>query len=77
MAAQWLRSGTLPDLTVPNLPVDGAPAPTFFGAYGQWMVTPPPSWDDVAWLREQWGAGRSCSRASPGSTTPSGPWTRA
>ncbi len=29
--------------------------PTFFGAYGQWMGTPPPSWEDVAWLREQWG----------------------
>jgi L-lactate dehydrogenase (cytochrome) len=29
--------------------------PTFFGAYGEWMGTPPPSWDDVAWLREQWG----------------------
>jgi isopentenyl diphosphate isomerase/L-lactate dehydrogenase-like FMN-dependent dehydrogenase len=39
---------------VPNLPVDGAPAPTFFGAYGQWMQTPPPSWEDVAWLRAQW-----------------------
>ena len=53
--AQWLRAGTLPDLTVPNLPVGGAPAPTFFGAYGQWMGTAPPSWDDVAWLRAQWG----------------------
>jgi len=53
--AQWLRAGTLPDLTVPNLPVGGAPAPTFFGAYGQWMASAPPSWDDVAWLRTQWG----------------------
>ena len=44
-----------PDLTVPNLPVGGAPAPTFFGAYGQWMGTAPPSWEDVAWLRTQWG----------------------
>jgi len=50
----WLRSGAIPALTVPNLPVGGAPAPTFFGAYGQWMQTPPPSWDDVAWLRAQW-----------------------
>jgi L-lactate dehydrogenase (cytochrome)/glycolate oxidase len=33
----------------------GTPAPTFFGAYGGWMQTPPPSWADVAWLREQWG----------------------
>ena len=22
-------------------------------AYGTWMGTPPPSWDDVAWLRER------------------------
>ena len=50
----WLRTGSIPGLTVPNLPVGGAPAPTFFGAYGQWMQTPPPSWDDVAWLRSQW-----------------------
>jgi heme/flavin dehydrogenase (mycofactocin system) len=50
----WLKTGTIPDLTVPNLPVGGAPAPTFFGAYGQWMQTPPPSWEDVAWLRSQW-----------------------
>jgi isopentenyl diphosphate isomerase/L-lactate dehydrogenase-like FMN-dependent dehydrogenase len=50
----WLRNGVVPDLTVPNLPVGGAPAPTFFGAYGQWMQTPPPSWEDVAWLRAQW-----------------------
>jgi heme/flavin dehydrogenase (mycofactocin system) len=52
---QWIRSGAIPGLTVPNLPVGGAPAPTFFGAYGQWMATTPPSWEDVAWLREQWG----------------------
>jgi pre-mycofactocin synthase len=50
----WLRSGAIPDLTVPNLPVGGAPAPTFFGAYGQWIQTTPPSWEDVAWLRSQW-----------------------
>jgi len=50
----WLRTGAVPDLTVPNLPVGGASAPTFFGAYGQWMATPPPSWEDVAWLRSQW-----------------------
>ena len=33
----------------------GRPAPTFFGAYGEWMRTPPPTWEDLAWLREQWG----------------------
>src|ERR1700761_304563 len=51
---KWLRGGEIPDLTVPNLPVGGAPAPTFFGAYGQWAATKPPSWEDVAWLRAQW-----------------------
>jgi len=51
---QWARTGHFPDLTVPNLPVGGAEPPTFFGAYGQWMGTPPPSWEDVAWLRSQW-----------------------
>ncbi len=50
----YLRTGHLPDLTVPNLAAGGQPAPGFFGAYGQWMGTPPPSWDDVAWMREQW-----------------------
>jgi hypothetical protein len=39
-----------------------APAPTFFGAYAQWMASAPPSWDDVAWLREQWG-GPVCGAA--------------
>jgi L-lactate dehydrogenase (cytochrome)/glycolate oxidase len=52
---EWARVGHFPDLTVPNLPVGGAPTPTFFGAYGQWMASAPPSWDDVAWLRSEWG----------------------
>ena len=51
--------------------------PTFFGAYGEWMQTPPPSWEDVAWLREQWGGPVHAQRASPGSTTPNGRSTRA
>jgi isopentenyl diphosphate isomerase/L-lactate dehydrogenase-like FMN-dependent dehydrogenase len=32
----------------------GETAPSFFGAYGEWIQTPPPSWDDVAWLRKHW-----------------------
>jgi len=52
---EWLRHGGLPDLTVPNMAAPGEPAPTFFGVYGEWMQTPPPTWDDLAWLREQWG----------------------
>jgi pre-mycofactocin synthase len=54
--ASFARTGKLPDLTVPNMALPGGPAPTFFGAYGEWMQTPPPTWDDVAWLRAQWAA---------------------
>ncbi len=50
----WARSGGLPRLTVPNMALPGEQAPTFFGAYGEWMQTAPPSWEDLAWLREQW-----------------------
>jgi pre-mycofactocin synthase len=53
--ASYARTGRPPQLTVPNLALPGEQPPTFFGAYGQWLQTPPPSWDDVAWLREQWG----------------------
>lgn len=52
---KYARSGRLPDLTVPNLRPSGGRAPTFFGAYGEWMQTTPPTWDDVKWLREEWG----------------------
>ena len=56
---RWLldfaKTGKVPDLTAPNLADAGGPAPTFFAAYGEWMQTPLPTWDDIAWLREQWG----------------------
>ena len=56
--ARWMyqfgRTGQIPDLTAPNLAPPAGPAPTFFAAYYEWMQTPPPSWDDVAWMREQW-----------------------
>jgi heme/flavin dehydrogenase (mycofactocin system) len=50
----WARTGRLPGLTVPNMAVGGQPAPTFFAAYGQWMQSPLPTWDDIAWMGEQW-----------------------
>ncbi len=50
----WLKTGAVPDLTVPNMALAGEAAPTFFEAYGQWMQTSPPAWDDLRWLREQW-----------------------
>ena len=52
--ARWARAGGPPPLTVPNMALPGQPAPTFFGAYGEWMQTTPPSWEDLRWLRDQW-----------------------
>ena len=52
--SRWLRHGGLPDLTVPNMAAPGEAWPTFFGVYGEWMQTPPPTWADIAWLRAQW-----------------------
>jgi len=52
--SQWLRHGGLPDLTVPNMAAPGGPSPTFWGVYGEWMQTPPPTWADIEWLRAQW-----------------------
>jgi len=51
---EYLKRGTLPDLTVPNLVIGDEPAPTFFGAYGEWISTPPATWEDLAWLRSLW-----------------------
>lgn len=52
----WMYAKTfrIPDLTTPNMAPPGTPPPTFFGAYFEWMQSPPPSWDDIAWLRSQW-----------------------
>jgi L-lactate dehydrogenase (cytochrome)/glycolate oxidase len=55
---KWLwmfaKSGKLPDLSAPNMTPPGGSAPTFFGAYYEWMQTPLPTWSDVAWIRSQW-----------------------
>jgi L-lactate dehydrogenase (cytochrome) len=52
---QWAKTFGPPDLTVPNQVPRGVPAPAFFAVYGEWMNTPPPTWEDVSWLREVWG----------------------
>lgn len=44
-----------PDLRVPNQGRRGELGPPFFQAYGEWMGTPPPTWEDIAWLRQEWG----------------------
>ena len=53
--SRWLRAGHLPELAVPNMALPGQPAPGFFEAYGEWMNTPQPTWEDIRWLRELWG----------------------
>ncbi len=53
---RYVRSGALPTLRTPNLlRPDGTGVHGFFTAYQQWRSTPLPTWEDVAWLREQWG----------------------
>ncbi len=52
---EFAKTGRVPDLSTPNLAAPGEQAPTFFGAYGEWMGTALPTWEDIAWLREQWG----------------------
>jgi L-lactate dehydrogenase (cytochrome)/glycolate oxidase len=53
-AYEWFKAGGPPDLKVPNMAAGGAETPTFFGAYGEWMQSQLPSWDDLRWLRERW-----------------------
>jgi L-lactate dehydrogenase (cytochrome) len=51
----WARSGRLPDLRAPNLAAAaGEPGPSFFAGYRAWQATPPPTWEDVTWLRAAW-----------------------
>lgn len=50
----WARTGGPPPLTVPNFALGDEAPPGFFDAYGVWMGTPPPDWEDVAWLVQQW-----------------------
>ena len=52
--ASYLKQYHIPDLSTPNMAAPGEDPPAFFGAYYEWMQMPPPSWDDIAWLRSQW-----------------------
>jgi heme/flavin dehydrogenase (mycofactocin system) len=55
---RWLlayaRAGGPPALTVPNMTIKGEEPPTFFAAYGEWMGTPAPTWEDLRWLISWW-----------------------
>lgn len=52
---EWAKTLRPPTLTAPNQGPRGQAGPPFFQAYGEWMGTPPPTWEDIAWLREFWG----------------------
>ena len=52
---QWAKTLRPPNLRVPNQGAPGEAGPPFFAAYGEWMGTPPPTWEDIAWLAELWG----------------------
>ena len=52
---QWAKTMRPPALSVPNQGAKGEAGPPFFQAYGEWMGTPSPTWEDIAWLRELWG----------------------
>ncbi len=52
--AAFAKTRKIPDLTAPNMAAPGQPAPTFFGAYYEWMQTPLPTWDDIAWVCSEW-----------------------
>ncbi len=52
---RWVKAGGRPpELKVPNFATSTMASPGFFEAYGVWMQTPPPTWEDVAWLRQAW-----------------------
>ncbi|ORV41221.1 alpha-hydroxy-acid oxidizing enzyme [Mycolicibacter engbaekii] len=52
---RWAKTLRPPTLRVPNQARPGESGPPFFQAYGEWMGTPPPTWEDIAWVRELWG----------------------
>ena len=50
----FARHGGPPKLLAPNVVAEGGPAPTFQQAVEMFAKTPPPTWDDVAWMRRLW-----------------------
>ena len=52
---RFLRHGTLPNLTVPNLQKAGESAPpTMIDGMVEWTETPIPTWRDIQWLGGVW-----------------------
>ncbi len=51
----FMRNGGVPPFLAPNLGEAGQTPPMYFGKVVDWMKTPPATWADIAWMREQWG----------------------
>ena len=51
----WAKTFRPPALTAQYQGRRVEAGPEFFAAYGELMFTPPPTWEDIAWLREYWG----------------------
>lgn len=52
---RYLAKGRIPELKVPNLFERDGSVPYFGKAWSEFEATPPPTWEDVKWLRELWG----------------------
>ncbi|KID31648.1 heme/flavin dehydrogenase, mycofactocin system [Prauserella sp. Am3] len=51
---RYLRQGRIPELKVPNLFGKSGHVPTFGEEWAVFETTPPPTWDDVQWVRDLW-----------------------
>ncbi|MEO3779796.1 pre-mycofactocin synthase MftD [Micromonospora sp. B11E3] len=51
----YLLRGRIPELKVPNLFEADRTVPYFGKAWADFAATPPPTWQDIKWLRELWG----------------------
>lgn len=53
--AEFLVRGGIPELNIPNSANGPGHNPSFMETYQVLMSTPLPTWEDIKWLREQWG----------------------
>lgn len=52
---RYAKRRSIPALDSPNMSRGAGPVPTLVGGLYEWLDTPVPTWEDVAWLRELWG----------------------
>lgn len=52
---EFLSNGELPTLEVPQFATKSKPRRLFVETMEEVEATPQPSWDDIAWLKQEWG----------------------